>query len=154
MKPNKSGKHRFIDPRQMDLFAAAFQVAVESQEQARDFLNDPKGWSEEVRDQMVNGMLLFAVDTVDGTVPAILMDCAKMLADRLNKRKLDLDDYFATIGWIVGDWNGGLPYRFVCKVSGVDPDILKGVVYESPLLHRDLIELQHPRSKIHRQFYQ
>ncbi len=46
------------------------------------------------------------------------MDCATMLSERLRNVKLDIGDYHATLGWIMGYWHGALPYEYVCRVNG------------------------------------
>ena len=39
-------------------------------------------------------------------------------------------------------WNGALPYRFVCQINGVDPEILQDVILSNPLLRRDMEEVR------------
>jgi hypothetical protein len=104
---------------------------------------DPHLWSDPVREKMVDALISLASDSRRGDkMPESLMDCADLLSDRLRNRKLDVDDYRATLGWIMGYWAGALPYEYVCKVNGVDPETMQDVIMSTPLLARDLGELQ------------
>lgn len=108
-----------------------------------DPLPDPHLWSETVRDKMVDALISLARDSRRGDkMPESLMDCAYMISDRLRNRKLDVEDYRATLGWIMGYWDGALPYQHVCEVSGTDPEFLRDFILNTPLLARDLGELQ------------
>jgi hypothetical protein len=108
-----------------------------------DPLPDPHLWSDPVREKMVDALISLASDSRRGDkMPESLMDCADLLSDRLRNRKLDVDDYRATLGWIMGYWHGALPYEYVCKVNGVDPETMQDVIMSTPLLARDLGELQ------------
>ena len=51
---------------------------------------------------------------------------------------MDWEDYRATLGWIMGYWCGALPYVYVCRVNGVDPETLQDVVLSNSLLKTDL----------------
>ncbi|SIT34889.1 conserved hypothetical protein [Paraburkholderia ribeironis] len=126
---------------QLDMFGDSSPVLITP---ARpDPLPDPHLWSEEVRDKMVDALISLASDSRRGdSMPESLMDCADLLAERLRNRKIDADDYRATLGWIMGYWDGALPYVYVCKVNGVDPEIMQDVILSTPLLARDLRELQ------------
>jgi len=71
-------------------------------------------------------------------MPESLMDCADMLSQRLRGVEMDWEDYRATLGWIMGYWCGALPYVYVCRVNGVDPETLQDVVLSNSLLKTDL----------------
>ncbi|CAE6849529.1 hypothetical protein R75461_07404 [Paraburkholderia nemoris] len=126
---------------QLDMFGESSPIVITP---ARpDPLPDPHLWSEAVRDRMVDALISLASDSRRGdSMPESLMDCADFLSERLRNRKIDVDDYRATLGWIMGYWDGALPYVFVCKVNGVDPETLQDVILSTPLLARDLRELQ------------
>ena len=126
---------------QLDMFGDSSPVLILNPKP--DPLPDPHLWSESVRDKMVDALISLASDSRRGdNIPESLMDCADLLSDRLRNRKLDIDDYHATLGWIMGYWFGALPYEYVCKVNGVDPEILQDAIMSTPLLARDLRELQ------------
>lgn len=109
-----------------------------------DPLPDPQFWSEVVRDKMVDALVSFATDSRRGdNMPESLMDCCTLFSERLkNRKKLDLEDYRATLGWVMEFWDGALPYRYVCVINGVDPEILQDVVMSNPLLRRDMEEVR------------
>lgn len=108
-----------------------------------DPLPDPQYWSASVREGMIDALITLARDSRRGDrMPESLMDCAAMLSERLRNVKLDVDDYRATLGWIMGYWDGALSYELVCSVNGIDPETLQSVIFETPLLARDLAELR------------
>lgn len=126
---------------QLDMFGDSSPVHIPNPKP--DPLPDPHLWSESVRDKMVDALISLASDSRRGdSMPESLMDCADLLSDRLRYRKLDIEDYHATLGWIMGYWFGALPYEYVCKVNGVDPEILQGAIMSTPLLANDLRELK------------
>ncbi|MFL9995244.1 hypothetical protein PQR34_32395 [Paraburkholderia sediminicola] len=126
---------------QLDMFGDSSPVVTTPPKP--DPLPDPHLWSETVRDQMVDALISLASDSRRGDrMPESLMDCASLLSERLRNRKLDIDDYRATLGWIMGYWDGALPYDYVCKVNGVDPETLQDVIMSTPLLACDLSELK------------
>jgi hypothetical protein len=122
---------------QLDMFGESSPVVTPPPKP--DPLPDPHLWSEAVRDALIS----LASDSRRGdSMPESLMDCASLLSERLRNRKLDIDDYRATLGWIMGYWDGALPYVYVCKVNGVDPETMQDVIMTTPLLARDLAELK------------
>jgi hypothetical protein len=126
---------------QLDMFGDSSLVHILTPKP--DPLPDPHLWSESVRDKMVDALISLASDSRRGdSMPESLMDCADLLSDRLRNRKLDIQDYHATLGWIMGYWFGALPYEYVCKVNGVDPEILQDAIMSTPLLALDLRELK------------
>jgi hypothetical protein len=126
---------------QLDMFGESSPVIVTPPKP--DPLPDPHLWSEAVRAKMVDALISFASDSRRGdSMPESLMDCADLLSERLRNRKIDVEDYRATLGWIMGYWDGALPYVYVCKVNGVDPEILQDVILSTPLLARDLRKIQ------------
>ncbi|MEX3900844.1 MULTISPECIES: hypothetical protein [Paraburkholderia] len=126
---------------QLDMFGDSSPVVVPPPKP--DPLPDPHLWSESVRAKMVDALISLASDSRSGdNMPESLMDCADLLSERLRNRKIDVDDYRATLGWIMGYWHGALPYLYVCKVNGVDPEILQDAILSTPLLLRDLREVQ------------
>lgn len=126
---------------QLDMFGESSPVIVTPPKP--EPLPDPHLWSDAVREQMVDALISLASDSRRGdSMPESLMDCADLLSERLRNRKIDVDDYRATLGWIMGYWDGALPYFYVCKVNGVDPEIMQDVILSTPLLERDLRELQ------------
>jgi len=126
---------------QLDIFGESSPVLVTTSRS--DPLPDPQFWSNTVRDKMIDALISLASDSRRGDrMPESLMDCADLLSERLRNRKLDVEDYRATLGWIMGYWDGALPYKYVCKVNGIDPEALQDVILSTPLLARDLRELQ------------
>ncbi|MFL9886761.1 hypothetical protein PQR66_27220 [Paraburkholderia agricolaris] len=126
---------------QLDMFGDSSPVVTTPPKP--DPLPDPHLWSEAVRDQMVDALISLASDSRRGDrMPESLMDCASLLSERFRNRKVDIDDYRATLGWIMGYWDGALPYDYVCKVNGVDPETLQDVIMSTPLLAGDLSELK------------
>jgi hypothetical protein len=126
---------------QLDMFGESSPVIVAPPKP--DPLPDPHLWSDAVREKMVDALILLACDSRRGdSMPESLMDCADLLSERLRNRKIDIDDYRATLGWIMGYWDGALPYVYVCKVNGVDPEAMQDVILTTPLLERDLRDLQ------------
>jgi hypothetical protein len=126
---------------QLDIFGDS--TPVYTTKPKPDPVPDPHLWSESVREQMVDALMTLACDSRRGDkMPESLMDCADMLSERLRNVKLDVDDYRATLGWIMGYWNGAMPYQYVCRLNGVDPETLQDVIMSTPLLARDLKELR------------
>jgi len=126
---------------QLDMFGDSSPVIIPVVKP--DPLPDPALWGESVRERMVDALISLASDSRRGDrMPESLMDCADLLSERLRNRKIDVDDYHATLGWIMCYWNGALPYEYVCKVNGIDPEIMQDVIMTTPLLERDLRELQ------------
>ncbi|WP_321817840.1 MULTISPECIES: hypothetical protein [unclassified Paraburkholderia] len=126
---------------QLDIFGEATPVLVVPPKP--DPLPDPHLWSASVREAMVDALIALARDSRRGDrMPESLMDCASMLSERLRNVKVDADDYRATLGWIMGYWDGALSYEHVCSVNGVDPETLQTVIMDTPLLARDLAELK------------
>ncbi|MGF6782054.1 hypothetical protein [Paraburkholderia sp. GAS334] len=108
-----------------------------------DPLPDPHLWSESVRDKMVDALISRARDSRRGDkMPESLMDCAYLISDRLRNKKIDATDYGATLGWIMGYWDGAVPYVHVCEVSGTKVRFLRDFILDTPLLACDLRELQ------------
>jgi len=123
---------------QLDFFAEATPVWVAPAPKP-DPLPDPSFWSSEIKDQMVDALITLARDSRRGdSMPESLMDCADMLSQRLRGVEMDWEDYRATLGWIMGYWCGALPYVYVCRVNGVDPETLQDVVLSNSLLKTDL----------------
>ncbi|MBU6486221.1 MAG: hypothetical protein KGQ57_00160 [Burkholderiales bacterium] len=126
---------------QLDMFGDSSPVYIPTPKP--DPLPDPHLWSEAIRAKMVDALISFASDSRRGdNMPESLMDCADLLSDRLRNCKLNVDDYRATLGWIMGYWDGALPYEYVCKINGVDPETMQDVIMSTPLLARDLRELK------------
>ncbi|WGS55096.1 hypothetical protein LFL96_34665 (plasmid) [Paraburkholderia sp. D15] len=126
---------------QLDMFGESSPVVTPPIKP--DPLPDPHLWSESVRERMVDALISLASDSRRGdSMPESLMDCATLLSERLRNRRIDVADYRATLGWIMGYWDGALPYVYVCKVSGVDPETMQDVIMSTPLLARDLAELK------------
>ncbi|WP_175772994.1 hypothetical protein [Paraburkholderia phenazinium] len=126
---------------QLDMFGESSPVHILTPKP--DPLPAPHLWSESVRDKMVDALISLARDSRRGDkMPESLMDCAYMISDRLRNRKVEVDDYRATHGWIMGYWDGAVPYLHVCEVSGTDPEFLRDFILDRPLLVRDLRELQ------------
>lgn len=126
---------------QLDMFGDPSPVHINTAKP--DPLPDPHLWSESVRDKMVDALISLARDSRRGdSMPESLMDCASMLSDRLVNRKVDAADYAATLGWIMGYWDGAVPYQHVCEVSGTNPECMRDVILENALLSRDLQNLQ------------
>ncbi|MGU7775637.1 hypothetical protein ACV229_36480 [Burkholderia sp. MR1-5-21] len=126
---------------QLDIFGGESPVVIPPPKP--DPLPDPQFWSASVREQMVDALISLGCDSRRGDrMPESLMDCADLLSERLRNRKIDPEDYYATLGWIMGYWHGALPYEYVCRVNGVDPETMQDVIMNTPLLARDLGELK------------
>ncbi|MDQ7980358.1 hypothetical protein QYH69_24270 [Paraburkholderia sp. SARCC-3016] len=126
---------------QLDIFGDPSPVLI--QPPKPDPLPDPYLWSAAVRDKMVDALISLASDSRSGdSMPESLMDCATLLSERLRNVKIDIGDYNATLGWIMGYWYGALPYEYVCRVNGVDPETLQDVILTTPLLAHDLRSLR------------
>ncbi|MCE4547651.1 MULTISPECIES: hypothetical protein [unclassified Caballeronia] len=128
---------------QLDMFDAPPAPITRAQAKP-DPLPDPHLWSGAVKDKMVDALISLATDSRRGdNMPESLMDCAALFSERLkNRKKMELEDYRATLGWAMEFWNGALPYRFVCQINGVDPEILQDVILSNPLLKRDMEEVR------------
>jgi len=98
-------------------------------------------------EKMVDALVSLATDSRRGdSMPESLMDCCTLLSDRLKpkrKKRFELEDYRATLGWIMGFWDGALSYDYVCKVNGVDPEFLQDIIMSNALLKRDMEEVRH-----------
>ena len=128
---------------QLDIFGDPSPVLI--QPPKPDPLPDPPLWSTAVRDRMVDAPISLARDSRRGdSMPESLMDCAALLSERLRNVKIDIGDYNATLGWIMGYWEGAVSYEYVCTHGRirVSPDFFRDVIYENALLTRDLRELQ------------
>lgn len=126
---------------QNDMFGEASPIFVTTPKV--DPLPHPRYWSETVRDGMADALIQLACDSRRGDkMPESLMDCADLLSERLRHRRIDVFDYYATLGWIMEFWNGAVPYDYVCRVNGVDPEALQDVIYSTPLLAHDLIDVR------------
>ncbi|MFL9911999.1 hypothetical protein [Paraburkholderia sp. RL17-337-BIB-A] len=127
---------------QLDMFGGTSLIVTAPSKV--DPLPDPQFWSEAVRDKMVDALVSFATDSRRGdNMPESLMDCCTLFSERLkNRKKLELEDYRATLGWVMEFWDGAVPYRYVCMINGVDPEILQDVIMSNPLLKRDMEEVR------------
>ncbi|WP_168788801.1 hypothetical protein [Paraburkholderia aromaticivorans] len=126
---------------QLDFFGEATAVSMTPVVKP-DPLPDPYLWSESIREQMVDALITLAIDSRKGdSMPESLMDCADLLSQRLRNVEIDLADYNATLGWVMGYWDGALPYVFVCRANGVDPETLQDVILSTPALKADLDRL-------------
>lgn len=134
-------EHTQVAAWQLDFFGE--ELPVLATRRKPDPLPDPHLWSESVREKMVDALISLARDSRRGDkMPESLKDCASMLSDRLCNRKVDVDDYRATLGWMMGYWDGALPFSYVCAVSGIDPESIQYEILENALLARDLAELR------------
>lgn len=127
---------------QLDMFGGPSEIVANIVKS--DPLPDPRFWSEAVKEKMVDALVSLATDSRRGdNMPESLMDCCTLFSERLkNKKKLDVDDYKATLGWVMGFWDGALPYQYVCAINGVDPEILQDIIASNPLLKRDMEEVR------------
>ncbi|MBY4898663.1 hypothetical protein [Cupriavidus sp. AU9028] len=126
---------------QFDLFGEAALVAIPPYKP--DPLPDPSHWSEAVREKMVDALISLACDSRRGdNMPESLIDCADLLRARIRNRHLDHEELRMTLGWIFGYWDGALPYRYVCAVSGVNPETLQDVILNNARLRSDLDEVR------------
>jgi hypothetical protein len=129
---------------QLDMFGSASPIIVTPTKP--DPLPDPAYWNEEVRNKMADALIDLAADSRRGdSMPESLMDCCVLISDRLRpkqKLRFEMADYKATLGWIMTFWNGAVSYEYVCRVHGVDPEILQEVILNNPLLRRDMEEVR------------
>jgi len=122
---------------QLDFFGAP--IPIQANVSTSEPLPHPSLWSDSVKEKMVDALIEFACDSRRGdTMPESLMDCAELLSLRLKGSPFDKHDYAATIGWIMGYWDGAVPYKFVCLRNGIDPEILQDVLYGNALLRTDV----------------
>jgi hypothetical protein len=128
---------------QLDMFGGDSPIVANAPTKP-DPLPDPQFWSDAVREKMVDALVALATDSRRGdSMPESLMDCCTLLSERLrNRKKLDVDDYRATLGWVMEFWDGALPYRYVCLINGVDPETLQDVIVSNPLLKRDMEDVR------------
>ncbi|SOE97486.1 hypothetical protein SAMN05414139_10615 [Burkholderia sp. D7] len=137
--------HNDVAAWQLDIFGNESPIHVVQVKS--DPLPDPQYWSESVMDQMVDALISLATDSRRGdNMPESLMDCCSLLSDRLKpkqKKRFEMEEYRATLGWIMGFWDGALPYTYVCKINGVDPDYLQDIIMTNGLLKRDMEQLRH-----------
>jgi len=121
---------------QLDCFSAATPVKVKVPRP--DPFPAPHLWSEAIREQLTDALIALACDSRRGVnLPESLIDCAEMLRARMTTGARD-EDYEMTLGWIFQYWDGAIPYRYICSISGVNPEVLMDVVLGSPILKRDL----------------
>jgi len=127
---------------QLDMFAGP--SAIVPSVAKPDPLPDPRFWSADVMNKMVDALVSLATDSRRGdNMPESLMDCCTLFSERLrNRKKFDFEDYRGTLGWVMGFWDGALPYRYVCAINGIDPEILQDVITSNPLLKRDMEEVR------------
>lgn len=129
---------------QLDMFGGEAAIVVTPAKP--DPLPDPIDWSQDIRDQMADALIDLATDSRRGDkMPESLMDCCVLLSDRLRpkqKARFEMEDYRATLGWIMEFWNGGVSYDYVCRVNGVDPEFLQEIILNNPLLKRDMEEVR------------
>jgi hypothetical protein len=129
---------------QLDIFGDESPIVVNVTKP--DPLPDPSQWSAQVRDKMADAVIDFATDSRKGdNMPESLMDCCELISDRLRpkqKLRFEMADYKATLGWIMTFWDGAVPYEYVCRVNGVDPEWLQDFILETPLLKRDMEEVR------------
>jgi hypothetical protein len=126
---------------QLDIFGEASPVCITIPKP--EPLPDPRYWSESTKEKMIDALLALACDSRRGDkMPESIMDCASLLGERMRGVNIDLKDYLATLGWIMGYWEGAVPYRYVCVIHGIDHETLQDVVLSHSLLKRDLGELQ------------
>jgi len=128
---------------QLDMFGESSPILITPPKP--DPFPDPHLWSEATRNSMAEALFWFALDSRhNDNLPEALRDCASMLSDRLCNRKIDGADYAATLGWIMGYWEGAVSYEYVCTHGRirVSPDFFRDVILENALLTRDLRELQ------------
>ncbi|MCK4118381.1 hypothetical protein ACI2UK_13810 [Ralstonia nicotianae] len=129
---------------QLDFFGEAAPAVPVAQK--RDPLPDPQFWSGAVKDQMIDALISLACDSRRGdNMPESLTDCAEMLRARMSGTLAEFVDYQMTLGWIFQYWYGALPYRYVCAVTGVDPEVLQDVILNNSRLKRDLDEVRNMR---------
>ena len=128
---------------QLDMFGGELPVVVRTPIKP-DPLPDPQFWSEAVREKMVDALVSLARDSRRGdNMPESLADCCALFGERIrNCKKIELADYRATLGWVMEFWDGALPYRYVCEISGYPADALQDIIMENPLLRRDMEEVR------------
>ena len=136
--------HNDVAAWQLDIFGVESPVVVTGTRP--DPLPNPSQWSESVLDGMADALYHFACDRrKNDELPESITDSAKMLGHRLRPRqkaRFDMADYKATLGWIMGFWEGAVPYKHVCEVGGVPVEWLQNFILDNPLLKRDMEEVR------------
>lgn len=126
---------------QLDFFeeAAAIVIAPRKAEP----LPTPVPENDSIKEKMVDALIDLACGSRHGmNMPESLLDCCKLLRNRIENKWVDKRDYDMTLGWIFGYWDGAIPYTYVCEVSGVSTDVLQDVVLSNRRLKSDLEEVR------------
>lgn len=85
---------------------------------------------ESLRERLTDALIDLACGSRNGVnMPESLLDCAKLFRECIRNEAVDRKELFMTIGWIFGFWDGAIPYKYVCDISGVSPDVLQDVVF-------------------------
>nr|WP_315591832.1 hypothetical protein [uncultured Cupriavidus sp.] len=126
---------------QLDFFGDAATI-VASRSKVRP-PPDPTLQDESVRERMVDALISFACGSRHGVnMPESLLDCAKLLRNRIQNETVDRKELSMTIGWIFGYWDGAIPYTYVCEISGVSPEVLQDVILTNVRLKADYDEVK------------
>lgn len=105
---------------------------------------DPVLKDESVRERLVDALISFACGSRHGVnMPESLLDCAKLLRERIRNEAVDRKELSMTIGWIFGYWDGAIPYKYVCEISGVSPEVLQDVILCNARLKADHDKVRH-----------
>lgn len=128
---------------QLDFFGEAAAIvapppSIEPRPDAEATASD-----ESLRDRLADALIDLACGSRHGVnMPESLLDCAKLLRQRIRNETVDLKELSMTIGWIFGFWDGAIPYTYVCEISGVSPDVLQDVVLGNARLKAALEEVK------------
>ncbi|WP_244789467.1 hypothetical protein [Cupriavidus pauculus] len=127
---------------QLDFFGEAAAIIIAHPKP--DPQSDASDQTEAVKERLVDALIDLACGSRHGTnMPESLLDCCKLLRARIENQWVDKHDYYMTLGWIFGYWDGAIPYSYVCDVSGVSTDVLQDVVLSNRRLKADLEEVRH-----------
>ncbi|CAG9186915.1 hypothetical protein [Cupriavidus pampae] len=130
---------------QLDFFGEAAAIiapppAIES-DAAEDTVVD-----ESLRERLADALIDLACGSRHGVnMPESLLDCAKLLRQRIRNESVDLKELSMTIGWIFGFWDGAIPYTYVCEISGVSPEVLQDVILGNARLMAVLDDVKRQR---------
>ncbi|WP_454056665.1 hypothetical protein [Cupriavidus sp. Marseille-Q8015] len=128
---------------QLDFFGEATAIVAAPQAIEQPHTADDPALDEALRERLTDALIYLACGSRHGVnMPESLLDCAKLLRQRIRNETVDHKELSMTIGWIFGFWDGAIPYTYVCEISGVSPEVLQDVVLGNARLTAVLEEVK------------